>query len=454
MNEVLKITGGIALEGRICAAGAKNSITKLLIASLLSDKKCLFLSVPDIGDLEITLELCQEIGMQIEWNKEEKTLLVQTPHLKTCYVPQRFSGSNRIPILMMGALLGRTKEEVIIPTVGGCNLGKRPVNFHVEALKQLGASIEYREMKNEGAYFAHAHDGLKSAIINLDYPSVGATENALLASVRARGKTVIKNAAIEPEVLDLVLFLQKLGANINIESDRTFVVEGVDSFFDVEHTVISDRIEAASYAMAAVASNGRVFIEGAEQMHMMSFLNKLRSVGGGFKVYNDGIEFFQERPLAGSIQIETDVYPGFSTDWQQPFIVLLTQVEGASVIHETVYENRYGFVKTLKEMGAKIHLHEECLGKKKCRFAEKNYEHSAIVHGPTELKASRIVIPDLRAGFAYVMAALLCSDESTIEGLPFIDRGYETLYEKLQALGANVQRCKIEETKPQELVLN
>jgi UDP-N-acetylglucosamine 1-carboxyvinyltransferase len=438
--EILKIEGGVSLNGHVKAAGAKNSITKLLVASLLSDKKCVFDNVPNIGDVEVTVSLCREIGMEVEWDKEKGVMEVITKELKTSYVPQRFSGSNRIPILMMGALMSRTDEDIIVPTVGGCKLGPRPVDFHIESLKKLGADIEYREMRREGAYFARAHGGLQGTLITLPYPSVGATENTILAGVTARGTTVIKNAAIEPEVVELILFLQKLGANITLDVDRTIKIKGTRRFFEVEHTLIPDRIEAASWAMAAIASKGRVFVQGAEHLQMITFLNKIREVGGGFEVKKDGIEFFYDGPLQGGIHLETDVHPGFMTDWQQPFVVLLTQASGISVIHETVYENRFGYTETLREMGGEITLFRQCLGGKDCRFASKNYAHSLIVKGPSPLMAKQIQIPDLRAGFAYVMAACLAEGTSVISGLPFLDRGYEDLDGKLAQLGVSVTR--------------
>ncbi|MGE5196038.1 MAG: UDP-N-acetylglucosamine 1-carboxyvinyltransferase [Anaerolineae bacterium] len=438
--EALKIKGGVALEGRVKAAGAKNAITKLLVASVISDKKCIFYNVPNIAEVEITVELCKEIGSEIQWDRQIGSLEIVTKELKTSYVPQRFSGSNRIPILMIGALLGRTDEDIIIPTVGGCKIGKRPIDFHIQALEQLGAVIELREMKKEGAYFAHAHHGLKGTIIHLPYPSVGATENTILAAARAKGTTVIKNAAIEPEVIELILFLQKLGVIIAFDVDRTIRIQQTQQFYEVEHTVIVDRIEAASFGMAAISTKGRVFVEGAEHQHMITFLNKLREIGAGFDIKRDGIEFFYKGPLKGGVHIETDVHPGFMTDWQQPFVVLLTQSHGNSIIHETVYENRFGYTDTLKTMGADIELFTQCLGGRGCRFASQNFHHSLIVRGPTPLTAKEISVPDLRAGFAYVMAALLASDTSTISGLHYLDRGYEHLVQKLSSLGADISR--------------
>lgn len=453
--DILKITGGKPLEGTVKAAGAKNAITKLLVASLISDKKSIFYNVPDIAEVEVTVALCKEIGSEVSWDRSSGVLEIQTKELKTSYIPQRFSGSNRIPILMIGALLGRTDEDIIVPTVGGCKIGKRPIDFHISALEKLGANIEYREMRKEGAYFARAHTGLKGTIISLPYPSVGATENTILAAVRAKGSTVIKNAATEPEIIDLILFLQKLGVTIGIDVDRTIRVQQATSFHEVEHVVITDRIEAASLGLAGITTKGRVLVQGAEHSHMITFLNKLREVNAGFEIKKEGIEFFYKGPLKGGIHIETDVHPGFMTDWQQPFVVLLTQAHGVSVIHETVYENRFGYTDMLKLMGADIEIFTQCLGGKECRFASHNFAHSIVVKGPTPLQAKDIAIPDLRAGFAYVMAALLAPEESQISGLHYLYRGYEKIVDKLSCLGADIQVVKAESAmKPLVKALN
>lgn len=436
--KILQVEGGNPLEGKIRAQGAKNATTKLLVASLVSDQPCVLNNVPNIGDVEITVELCKELGSEVHWDRDERRLEIKTPHLKTSYIPQRFSGANRIPILMIGALLGRTQEDIIVPTAGGDKIGARPINFHIQALENLGAKIESRSMKKEGAYFAQAHQGLKGSLIHLAYPSVGATENSILAAIRAEGNTTIKNAAIEPEVIELMLFLQKMGAAITLDTDRTIHIEGIKKFFPVEHTIVSDRIEAASYAVAAIATKGRVFIEGAQQLNMVTFLNKLREMGGGFEVKSDGIEFFHTGILNGGMHLETDVHPGFMTDWQQPFAVLLTQAKGTSVIHETVYENRFGYIDMLKKMGADIELFRHCLGGKPCRFTSRNDYHSAVIRGPTPLVGNEIEIPDLRAGFAYVLAGLIAEGETRIEGLPMLERGYEHIIDKLSSLGAKI----------------
>ena len=261
--------------------------------------------------------------------------------------------------------------------------------------------------------------------------------------MRAKGTTVIKNAAIEPEVVDMILYLQKLGANIALDVDRTIRIQGTRKFFDVEHHIISDRIEAASFAMAAVGTKGRVFVKGADHLHMITFLNKMREIGAGFSIKNNGIEFYYDGPLQGGLHIETDVHPGFMTDWQQPFVALLTQSAGSSVIHETVYENRFGYTMMLKEMGAAIELFKQCLGGRECRYAGQNFYHSVIVKGPTPLHGKSISIPDLRAGFAYVLAGLMSQEEMIISGIHFVKRGYEDLLGKLQNLGGQIEQTTL-----------
>jgi UDP-N-acetylglucosamine 1-carboxyvinyltransferase len=450
--DILKIKGGKPLEGKVKAAGAKNAATKLLVASLLSEKRCIFHNVPNIAEVEVTVALCREIGSEIQWDRSSGILEIITKEVKTSYVPQRFSGSNRIPILMIGALLGRTEEDIIVPTAGGCKIGKRPVDFHITALENLGATIEYREMKKEGAYFARAHQGMKGSIITLPFPSVGATENTIMAAVRAKGMTVIKNAATEPEIVDLILFLQKLGVTIGLDVDRTIRIQQTNHFHEVEHVVITDRIEAASLGLAGISTKGKVFVEGAQHLHMITFLNRLREVNAGFEVKKDGIEFFYKGPLKGGVHIETDVHPGFMTDWQQPFVVLLTQSHGASVVHETVYENRFGYTETLRLMGADIEAFTQCLGGKECRFASQNFLHSIVIKGATPLQSKDITIPDLRAGFAYVLAALLAPDESNISGVHYLDRGYENIDQKLSSLGAEIKREKTPDSALKPLV--
>lgn len=442
-NRKYIIEGGRKLKGTVMVQSAKNAIGKQLIASVLTDEPCVFYDVPRITEIDAILDMLGETGTHHEW-MDDSTLMVQTSHIDSTIVSQKYSGFNRSPILMLGPLLQRAGEATV-PFLGGCKIGPRPVNFHINALEAMGAEIE----TTEAGYVANATSTsrrLHGATITLAYPSVGATENALTTATLAEGTTVIANAAIEPEVIDTILFLQKMGAHIHIDTGRRIMVEGVSKLHGAKHRPIPDRIEAASYAAAAVATNGSITVHNARQADMITFLNALRRVGGGFKVDEDGITFFRAGIGLRPAHIETDVHPGFMTDWQQPFVVLLTQAGGVSIIHETVYENRFGYTETLREMGADIDLSTACLGSKPCRFANKDHLHSCIVRGPSKLRGASVVIPDLRAGFAYVIAALVADGTSELSGLRYIERGYANIPEKLEAIGATIH---IMETEPE-----
>ena len=425
-----RITGGSPVSGEVRSAGAKNAVTKELVATLLTDEPCTFTNVPRIGEIDATLPMLAQLGTKYEW-VDDHTLTLHTPEI-TGQISEEYSGINRIPILFMGPLLNRIGEAEV-PLVGGCTIGPRPVDYHVEGLRAMGAEIDISPHR-----FRATTDRLVGIRHRLPYPSVGATENLILAAVTARGTTVIENAAMEPEVVDLVLFLQKMGANIAVDIDRRIVIQGVDRLGGATHRVIEDRIEIASYAVAAVATGGEVEVLGARQEHLLTFLNALRLVGGNFEVHDQGIRFWAEGPLT-SHHIETDVHPGFMTDWQQPFVVLLTQADGPSVVHETVYENRFGYTKTLSRMGANISLTSQCLGSRTCRFANRDFSHSAVITGPTPLQPTDLVIPDLRAGFAYVLAALIAEGTSTLHDIGYLKRGYEDIPGKLGALGITVE---------------
>ena len=426
------IKGGHPLSGRVKISGAKNSATKLIVASLLTSDECRFSNSPNkLSELEVTSSLCRLLGSDTQI--KDDNFVIRTKDIKTTKIPFEYGNVNRISILFAGPLLNRCGEAVI-PIPGGCKIGSRPVNFHIEGLKKLGCSVEVKDD------FYHLRcDRLVGNNIQLDYPSVGATENIIIASTLAKGRTMIFNAAIEPEILDLVKFLQKMGAIIEISTDRRITIEGVDKLEGASHTIISDRNQAVSFAAAGLASKGDVFVEGADQDDLITFLNTVRRVGGKFEVENDGIRFFyggKFKPIA----LETNVHPGFMTDWQQPLVVMLTQAEGVSIIHETVYEKRFGYVSELTKMGAEIELFNTCLGGLDCRFANKEYYHSAVVKGPTPLRGEEIIVPDLRAGMSYLIAGLIANGETIVNGINYIDRGYENIDEKLKGLGADIYR--------------
>lgn len=431
--ESIKITGGRPLKGIVDISGAKNAATKELVACLLTKTPVTLTNVPQIGDVDVTLEMLKGLGVTIERNGDRVTVDAST--LSSPEVTEAFSRKNRIPILLFGPLLSRFGTAVI-PALGGCKIGARPVDFHIRALEQMGAEI----VVEDGMYRASVGESgrLHGAVVELDYPSVGATENIMLAAVLAKGTTVIRNAAIEPEIKDLAMMLQAMGAIIQQDVNQTWIIEGVESLHGATHRVVSDRIEAASFAVASLLTNGDVVLRGAVQDHMIAFFNALRRVGGDFEVTPDGIRVFRTNALKPAT-IETDVYPGFATDWQQPFLILLTQAAGVSIVHETVYESRFGYTEALNKMGANITIHTNCLGAKACRFSYRNHPHSAVIVGPTPLKAADIEIPDLRAGFSYLVAALIAEGTSTITGVDTINRGYERIVEKLKGLGAEIE---------------
>ncbi|MBE0697686.1 MAG: UDP-N-acetylglucosamine 1-carboxyvinyltransferase, partial [Anaerolineaceae bacterium] len=398
----------------------------------LTDEPCIFTNAPDIGDSQITQAICEALGARFQFLAPHE-LRVHAPAITQSEVPFHLGTRNRLAIMMVPALLHRTGRAVIPIAAGGDRIGPRPVDFHLDGYRKMGASVEIK-----GDVYDIRCEQLKGAEIVLPFPSVTTTENLLLGAVIAKGRTYIRNAAIEPEVMDLVMCLQKMGAIIDYNADRTLVVEGVPSLSGVTHEVIPDRIVAASLACAALATQGDIFISGARQTDLVTFLNTIRRMGGGFTIEKGGIRFFSQGTLR-PIAVEPNVHPGFMTDWQPPLIVLLTQANGLSVVHETVFESRFGFVSELQKMGADIALYDTCLGGSSCRFRYSNYRHSCVIKGPAQLHGDQILVPDLRAGFTYLIAAVLAQRKSVIEGVENIERGYEHLKESLEALGAQIK---------------
>lgn len=431
-NSAYIVNGGKPLKGSVKVSGAKNAVTKQLVASLLTDDEVVLSNVPQIGDVEATVVLLRGLGVHIKQDADK--IIINPQAIKNGDVASAFSRKNRIPILLIGPLLHRFGEAKI-PMLGGCKIGARPVDIHLQGFKQMGAQIDC----DENCYTIKAKQ-LKAAMIELPFPSVGATENLMLAAVRAKGTTTIANAAIEPEIMNTAKLLQSMGAIINLEANRTWVIEGVERLKGAEHEVLPDRIEAASFATAAAITGGEVLVEGARQDHLLSFLNALRRTGAPFTIKSDGILFGSAENYK-PITLETDVHPGFMTDWQQPFVMLLTQADGVSIVHETIFEDRFGYTQSLNRMGAKIQLHSDCLGSKECRYKHQNFKHSCIIVGPTPLKAADIEIPDLRAGFSYVLAALMADGKSRITGIEHVERGYEKIIEKLKSLGADIEQA-------------
>lgn len=425
----LSITGGVPLKGEVQISGAKNAASKMIIASLLTDQEITLHNIPLQQESDIALELFRMVGGSTELNGHTGIL-----HAKEITSASTLAQSrkNRLSILMAAPLLHRMGEAHII-RVEGDKIGPRPVNFHLDALQKMGAQIA----NTETGWHLTVDGGLRGISIELPYPSVGATETILFAGVLAKGRTVIHNAAIEPEIQDLIMMLQKMGAIIELGAGRTIEVIGVDSLHGCEHTVLPDRLEAASYACLALATNGEIHCKGARHQDLITFLNAVQQLGGEFKVKADGITFIGKDTYS-PLTITTDTFPGFSTDWQQPFVVLMTQAEGESRMHETVYSDRFKYIDTLNEMGANVeitYLPEEISG----RFQLQNYSQSAIIHGPTSLTATEMTVPDIRAGLAYVVAACVAEGTSVLDGLEHLERGYEDLFGKLKAIGAQIE---------------
>ena len=429
----IKVNGGKPLNGRVDLKGAKNLVTKAMVAALLADTPSVLKDVPKISDVEVVSRLLELHGVTIDFADNGEMKLDPRGVKQARMVDiDAHAGSSRIPILFCGPLLHQL-GEAFIPDLGGCHIVDRPVDFHLDVLRNFGAIIE----KSPNGTRMSAPNGLHGAKVNLPYPSVGATEQVLLTSVRAKGITELSGAAIEPEIMDLIAILQKMGAIISVDTDRVIRIEGVETLNGYTHRALFDRNEAASWAAAALTTGGNIFVGGAKQLEMTTFLNVFRKVGGAFDIEDDGIRFYQSGADLHPVVIETDVHPGFMTDWQQPLVVALTQAKGLSIVHETVYENRFGFTDALVKMGAQIQIYRECLGGNPCRFGQRNFYHSAVISGPTPLTGADIEVPDLRGGFSHMVAALAAKGTSNVSNVQLISRGYEHFLDKLGALGAD-----------------
>jgi UDP-N-acetylglucosamine 1-carboxyvinyltransferase len=448
-DDVLAVHGGTPLHGQIRVRGAKNLVSKAMVAALLGETPSRLFDVPRIRDVEVVRGLLGLHGVIVSDGADDGELVMDPTNVESASSDEInvHAGSSRIPILFCGPLLHRL-GHAFIPDLGGCHIGPRPIDFHIQALRQFGAVVDKTP---EGMHLT-APNGLHGTKLELPYPSVGATEQVLLTAVRAEGVTELRNAAIEPEIMDLICVLQKMGAIITVHTDRVIEILGVPRLHGYNHKPIPDRIEAASWAAAALATRGEIEVLGAQQADMMTFLNVFRSIGGEFEITDarvarrgvtgveGGIKFWHPGGELNAVALETDVHPGFMTDWQQPLVVALTQARGLSIMHETVYEQRLGYTDALNAMGATIQVYRDCLGGTPCRFGRRNFKHSAVIAGPSKLHAADLVIPDLRAGFSHLIAALAAEGTSRVYGVDLINRGYEDFEGKLAALGALVER--------------
>jgi len=412
--------------------GSKNAVTKHMVAALLGRTPSTVLNCPAIGDVDITAGMLRDLGATVEVDPDG-SVVVHAPSLDTGRVPVTYGGLNRIPILLVGPLLHRM-GEAFVPLVGGDRIGARPVNYHVRCLEAMGAEV----LTTPEGLEAKATK-LHGARIRLPFPSVGATETVLLTAALAEGRTVLENSAIEPEVIELALFLQRMGARIELRPDRRFVIEGVDRLDGARHSLSGDRIEAYSYLVAGLVTGGRVRVHGCAQDRLVTAISTLHRMGARFEITDEWVAA-EARELRPAV-VQTDTHPGFMTDWQSPLVVLFTQCQGLSVLHETLFEGRFPYVPDLQRMGAEVELYDSCLGGRDCRFHEGEAIHSAVVRGPTPLHGTEITSSDIRGGFAYVLAAAAAEGPSILHDVHHLERGYHRPLEAFEALGLPITRC-------------
>ncbi len=418
MPEKLVIQGGRPLKGEVSISGAKNSVLKLMAASLLTDKPVKLLNVPQLSDVNVMVEVLRQLGSQVE--QEDGCLFMHAKNLPSHVAPYELVRKMRASFDVLGALLGRCGEaKVALP--GGCSIGKRGVDLHVKGLCALGADVEI----NHGYVEARAKSLIGNEIL-LDTPSVGATENIMLAAIFAKGSTLISNAAQEPEIVDLADFLNVLGADISGAGTNEIVINGVKrgSLKGATYAVMPDRIEAATYLIAAAGTRGNVTVNNIIPHHVSSLTHKLIEVGADITMPTPNSLHIEVSGRLQSQNVITQPYPGFPTDLQAPFASLLTVCDGVGIVKETIYENRFKHVGELKRMGADIEL-------------ENNV---AVVTGVESLSGAEVNCSDLRAGAAMVIAALQADGITQIFDLHHLDRGYEFVVEKLTKLGAQVER--------------
>ena len=420
MSEKFKIKGGIPLKGEVSIGGAKNAVLKLMAAAILAKGETKIYNVPDLTDVEIMLSVIEGLGTKTCYDKKEKSITIDATTISSITAKYELVNKMRASFIILGALVSRCKEA-IVALPGGCAIGERRVDFHIKGLEALGAKI-----KIENGYVHAKASRLVGADVYLDIPSVGATENLMLAAILAEGSTRIQNAAQEPEIIDLANFLNTMGADVSGAGTSEIVINGVkpDDLHPIEYTTIPDRIEAGTYMTAVVATKGKAIIRNVFPSHLTFFNDKLLKMGANIKLIEPtAIEVSCKNRLS-SINFVTQPYPGFPTDLQSMAMTLLTTADGVGIITESLYENRFMQVADLRRMGADIHQ-------------DRNH---AIVKGVKKLTGAHLSASDLRAGASLVVAALMADGNSIIDNLQHIDRGYENFEHKLRLLGGKIER--------------
>jgi UDP-N-acetylglucosamine 1-carboxyvinyltransferase len=420
--EILRIEGGRRLEGTVAISGAKNAALKLMAAATLTGERCRFTNVPEIEDVRVLTEVLRDIGVTVD-HPAPNVYEVASGDAEWLFVPLEAAAKMRASFILLGPLLTRF-GRVIISNPGGDRIGRRPVNLHVDAMRALGAEIEYRN----GYYFAKAPGRLRGGPINFPQITVMGTENAMLAAVLADGHTVIEPAAQEPEVDDLIEFLQKMGAQVERTAPNRIEIEGRRRLRGADHAVVSDRIETGTFIVAAGVTHGHITLQNAPCDHLGAFLNVMSDMGVSVSCSKDTVEVDARgadlKPLRCR-DIETQPYPGLATDLQPPTCVLLTQADGDSHVYESVFEDRLEWLGELRRMGAMVDIADQ---------------HHAVISGPTPLHGAEVEIGDLRAGASLILAALAADGTTTIVGAHHVHRGYEKIDAKFLELGARIER--------------
>src|SRR3989338_10534686 len=438
--EKIIINGGRKLHGITHVSGAKNVAMKVILAGLLTDKPIYIKNTPLISSIRGTADIVKPLGVKVDI-KSDHTMIIKGDKMGGFSVPLELGGLYRTATMVLGPLLARYgKAEV--PNPGGCRLGKRPIDRHIQALEQMGAKIRY----NDGFFYAEAST-LKGSKIKFSHNSHTGTETVMLAAVLARGETVIENAACEPEIDNLISLLNKMGAKIKRKSPRLIVIRGVKQLGGAEFEIMPDRNEVVTFAIAAVATGGDIIIDGAQKVYLKSFLTKLDETGNRWEeIRKDVIRFYRQKTKLSSCDVVTKFHPGFMTDWQAPWALLMTQATGISTIHETVYEDRFGYVPELLKMGANISFFDPKI-KNPGEYYNFNWsdrregkQHAIRIQGPATLHNAVLEVTDLRAGATLVLGALLAHGQSIVHGIEHIDRGYEKIEERLRNIGANIKR--------------
>jgi UDP-N-acetylglucosamine 1-carboxyvinyltransferase len=419
-KEVFRIQGGRPLEGEVVVRGAKNAAGPILIASLLTNEPCQISNLPLIKDVLNTLEVLKSLGAKVEW-KGEREVRIQTERLTPEKMNFDQARETRISVLFIGALLARLSSFKMVRP-GGDRIGLRPISTHLKALEKLGATVSFKD----DFYFFEKKPSQVKQIVLSEF-SVTATENLLLASVLSSEKIVIKGAAMEPQVQDLIHWLQTMGAKIKIIGSHSFLVEGVKSLKGGVHFLIPDPLEAGTFIVAGALTPGKVIVKDIIPDHLTLFLNKLEEIGVNFKIEEKGI-MVAYSPKIQKAKVQALPYPGFPTDLLPIIVPLLLRAEGKSLIHDPLYENRLRYVDELRKMGADIEMVDP---------------HRAFVFGPSLFRGARIESSDIRAGASLILAGLMADGITTIDNIGQIDRGYEKIEERLSQLGADIQRVKL-----------